>query len=73
MEGGGMTTYEWLTLIVVLLGGFWKVCRQLTKIEVALDGKVGYRDCENRQERCPLHGAFKELKERVDKMHPPKP
>ena len=39
-----MTTYEWLGLIVVLIGGFWKLSSKLTKIEVALSGKVGFED-----------------------------
>jgi len=44
-----MSTHEWVMLIAVLLGGFWTLNRQLAKIEVALSGKVGYNDCNERR------------------------
>ena len=50
-----MTTYEWLGLIVVLIGGFWKLSNKLTKIEVVLSGKVGFDDCAEKQGKCPCH------------------
>lgn len=66
-----MTTYEWVMLLVVLLGGFWTLNRSLTKIEIALSGKVGYNDCEDRQDKCPCHAALAELKKKMEEMHPP--
>jgi hypothetical protein len=65
-----MTTYEWLGLIVVLIGGFWKLSNKLTKIEVALSGKVGFEDCSERQDKCPCHKKVEELKKLIEKMHP---
>ncbi len=47
-----MSTHEWVMLIVVLIGGFWKLNRTLTKIEIALSGKVGYDDCSERRRFC---------------------
>ena len=66
-----MTTHEWIMLIMVLLGGFWTLNRQLAKIEVALSGKVSYGDCSDRQEKCPCRKKVEELKEQMDKLHPP--
>ena len=53
-----MTTYEWLGLIVVLIGGFWKLSNKLTKIEVVLSGKVGFDDCAEKQGKCPCHNVL---------------
>ena len=58
-------------LILVLLGGFWTLNRQLAKIEIALSGKVGYGDCSERQEKCPCHKEVCEIKARIDEVHPP--
>ena len=65
-----MTTYEWLGLIVVLIGGFWKLCSKLSKIEVTLSGKVGFDECTRRQGECPCHKKIEEMKEIMEKMHP---
>ena len=65
-----MTTYEWLTIIAVLLGGFVTLYRQLIKIEVGLSGKVSYGNCEERQEKCPCHKALKEIQKEMDRLHP---
>ena len=64
-----MTNYEWITLIAVLIGGFWHMGRLLAKIEVALSGKVSYRDCAEQQEKCPCRKRVDELEERVEKYH----
>ena len=65
-----MTTHEWACLILVLLGGFWRLNRSLTKIEVALSGKVGFKDCADRQEKCPCRKALEEIQERMERLHP---
>lgn len=65
-----MTTYEWLGLIVVLIGGFWKLSNKLTKIEVALSGKVGFDDCAKRQGECPCHRKVEAIEKLIEKMHP---
>ena len=65
-----MTTYEWLGLIVVLIGGFWKLCNKLSKIEVTLSGKVGFDECTRRQEGCPCHKKIEEMKKIMENMHP---
>ena len=65
-----MTTCEWLGLIVVLIGGFWKLSNKLTKIEVAISGKVGFDDCSEKQEKCPCHGKVRELERLMEKLHP---
>ena len=65
-----MTTYEWLGLIVVLIGGFWKLCSKLTKIEVALSGKVGFEDCNERQGKCSCHKKVEAMEELMEKLHP---
>ena len=65
-----MTTYEWLGLITILIGGFWKLCSKLSKIEVALSGKVGFDECSKRQGDCPCHEKIEEMKKIVEKMHP---
>jgi hypothetical protein len=65
-----MTTYEWLGLIVVLIGGFWKLSNKLTKIEVALSGKVGFEYCSERQDKCPCHKRVEEMEKLMEKLHP---
>ena len=50
-----MSTHEWVMLIAVLLGGFWKLNRQRAKIEVALSGKVTYDECSARRRSCSRH------------------
>jgi len=62
-----MTTYEWVTLIAVLLGGFWSLFHKLGEIEVALAGKVGYRDCAEKRDKCPCVKELEHLKERLEK------
>lgn len=64
-----MSIYELFMLIVVLLGGFWTLSRQLAKIEVALSGKVSYRECDGRQDKCPFHEKVKKLEEKIEKYH----
>lgn len=61
-----MSTHEWITLIVVILGGFWKLNRTLTKIEVAITRKVGFEDCSKRQKDCPLYERVKEIQEKLN-------
>jgi hypothetical protein len=56
-------------LILVLLGGFWTLNRQLTKIEVSLRGKVSYGDCANQQEKCPCHKEIEEIKQSIKFFH----
>lgn len=66
-----MTTHEWIMLILVLLGGFWTLNRQLSKIEVALSGKVSYVDCSEKRDKCPCREEICKIKERIDEVHPP--
>ena len=65
-----MTTYEWLGLIVVLIGGFWKLSNKLTKIEVALSGKVGFDNCAEKQGNCSCHKKVEEMEKLIEKLHP---
>lgn len=67
-----MTTYEWIGLIAVLLGGFWTLNRQLAQIEVALKGKVSYGDCSDRQGKCPCHREIEEIQSEIRILHPRK-
>ena len=67
-----MTTHEWVMLILVLLGGFWTLNRQLTKIEVTLRGTVSYGDCSEKQEKCPCHNEIEKIKKDIEKLHPRK-
>lgn len=62
-----MTTYEWITLMCVLLGGFWALTQKLNQIEKALVGKVGYKECSEKRDRCPCVRELHELKERIEK------
>ena len=65
-----MTTYEWLSIILVLCGGFWVLSRQLSKIEVGLSGKVSYKNCTERQEKCSCIQDIEEIKKEINKLHP---
>lgn len=65
-----MSTHEWIMLILVLLGGFWTLSRQLAKIEVALSGKVTFKDCADQQSKCPCHEEIKKMREDMETLHP---
>lgn len=67
-----MSTHEWIMLILVLLGGFWTLSRQLAKIEVALSSKVSYGDCSDKQGKCPCHKEIEEVKGQMEELHPRK-
>lgn len=60
-----MTTYEWLTLIGVLLAGFWTIATKLSSIEKALMNKVSYEDCSHKRDTCP---CMQELNRRIANM-----
>lgn len=62
-----MTTFEWISLIGILLGGFWVLTSKLTAIEKALVGKVSYKDCSEKRSKCPCVRELEELKERLGK------
>lgn len=62
-----MTTYEWVTLISVIIGGFWVLSRSLNRIEVALASKVGYRECSEKRDKCPCVREIEEIKGRMEK------
>ena len=62
-----VTTYEWVTLITVLIGGFWVLAQKLNKIEVALVSKVGYKECSDKREKCPCVKEIEHIKERIEK------
>jgi len=62
-----MTTFEWISLIGILLGGFWVLTSKLTAIEKALVGKVSYKDCSEKRDRCPCVRELEELRERMEK------
>ena len=61
-----MTTYEWLSLIVVLLGGFWVLEQKLTKIEVAIQGKVSFKECSEKRYKCPCVRDIEKIKEQME-------
>jgi hypothetical protein len=65
-----MTTFEWISLILVLLGGFGTLYRQLTKIEVSIAGKVGYRECHEKRDSCPCWGKVEKMEEMINELHP---
>ena len=67
-----MTTYQWLSIVLVLLGGMWKMNQTLTEIKIALSGKVSYGDCSDRQEKCPCHKEIERIKKDIEKLHPRK-
>ena len=60
-----MTTYEWLTIIGVLIGGFWTLNRTMTKIEVSIKDKVGYDVCSKNRKGCPLAEQIKKLEDKI--------
>ena len=62
-----VTTYECVTLITVLIGGFWVLAQKLNKIEVALVSKVGYKECSDKREKCPCVKEIEHIKERMEK------
>ncbi len=62
-----MSNFEWLSLIFVLLGGFWTLTQKLSKIETALVGKVGYKECSEKRDSCPCVKELEELKERMER------
>ena len=62
-----MSTYEWVTLITVIVGGFWVLSQKLSRIEVALASKVGYKDCAEKRDKCPCVRELEHIKERMEK------
>jgi len=62
-----VTTYEWVTLISVIIGGFWVLSQSLRRIEVALAGKVDYKTCAEKRDKCPCVKELEHLKERMEK------
>ncbi len=62
-----MTTFEWVTLIGVLICGFWALTQKLSKIETALVSKVDYAHCHEKREKCPCVRELAKLKERMSK------
>ena len=62
-----MTTFEWISLIGILLGGFWVLASKLSAIEKALVSKVSYKDCSDKRDRCPCVRELEELKDRLNK------
>ena len=62
-----MTTFEWISLIGILLGGFWVLSQKLSAIEKALVGKVSYKDCSEKRDRCPCMIEVKKIRERMGK------
>ena len=62
-----MSTFEWISLIGILLTGFAALYRQLTKIEVALVGKVDYDECNQRRRECPCVREMDKIKEKIEK------
>jgi len=42
----------------------------LTKIEVALSGKVGFDDCAEKQGKCPCHKRVEEMEKLMEQLHP---
>ena len=62
-----MTNYEWVSIIVVLLGGFWVLNNRLSSIENTLVGKVSFKACDERREKCPCVKDIEEIKEELKK------
>lgn len=67
-----MTTFQWLSIILVICGGLWKLNRTLCKIEIALTNKVSFSDCADRQEKCPCIKDIEHLKKDMEFLHPRK-
>ena len=61
-----MSNYEWISIIVVLIGGFWALGQKLTKIELAVQGKVSYDDCSKKRDKCPCVRDIEKLKEKLE-------
>lgn len=61
-----MTTYEWLSLIGVLIGGFWLLTNRLTRIELAVQGKVSYDVCSSKRDNCPCVRDIEKIKEQME-------
>ena len=61
-----MTTYEWLSLIGVLIGGFWLLTQKLTRIELALQGKVSYEVCSEKRDKCPCVKEMEKIKTQLE-------
>lgn len=62
-----MTTYEWVTLITVIVGGFWVLSQKLSRIEVAMASKVGFKECSEKRDKCPCVKELEQIKERIEK------
>lgn len=62
-----MSTFEWISLIGVLISGFWLLANKLTKIETTLVGKVSYEDCSRKREHCPCVREMNQIKEEMKK------
>ena len=62
-----MSTYEWVATITVIVGGFVTLAQKLNRIEVALVGKVSYKECSEKREKCPCVREMEELKRRLHK------
>lgn len=62
-----MSTYEWASILAVIVGGFWVLAEKLNKIQVALEGKVGYKECHEKREKCPCVRDIEQIKERMEK------
>ena len=60
-----MSTYEWVATIVVIVGGFATLSQSLRRIEVALAGKVGFKECSEKREKCPCVREIEEIKHRI--------
>lgn len=64
-----MTTFQWVSIILVIVGGLWKLNRTLSNIEISLNKKVSFSDCEERQERCPCRKEIEEIKSDIKFFH----
>ncbi|MCQ2377998.1 MAG: hypothetical protein MJ016_02160 [Victivallaceae bacterium] len=62
-----MTTFEWLSIIITIAAGFVALLKKLAAIEVALVGKVSYKDCHEKRDNCPCVNEIKEIKRRLEK------
>ena len=62
-----MTTYEWISLIGILLGGFWVLAQKLSAIEKALVGKVSYKDCSEKRDKCPCVIELNKIKKGLER------
>lgn len=62
-----MTTYEWISLIGVLICGFWVLTQKLGRIENILVSKVGYKECSEKREKCPCIKELESLKNKIER------